>query len=204
MDAKSTIVLDKQPEKAAPTEVLKKGDEAQSFDAEKIKLLESFSSADDIVKQLKEFASAKAEIEKLKKAQETMKRESFKKEVDSFAANLVEEKKLLPKHRELVKGIMFALDESKTVEFEKEFGKKEKESLIEVFKYFLSSLPEHGLLTTFAQNSALTDRQEALEAFWKLKGLTPDDVKKMDENRFKSFLIEFERKRAEFADAAKH
>ena len=161
---------------------------------EKYSVLENFTKPEEIIMKLHELEMVKKEKEKLEGEKTEMQKMQLKADYETFSAKMVEGKRLLPKHQSLVNLLFSNLENEKQIDVELEFGRKEKKSLVDLFKLFISDLPEHGLLSSFAQYQALSvPREQALEEFAKNKGFKSlDEFKKQPMNTYKKDVAEFE------------
>ena len=81
-----------------------------------------------------------------------------KAEIKSFVDKMVAENRMLPAQSDMVEKMLFALDQEETVlEFSQVelFGLKEKSTLAETLRAFISSTPNMGMLKEFTSLKAL-------------------------------------------------
>lgn len=121
-----------------------------------------------------------AEVERFKKETELRKKE----EMISFTNKLITDNKIIPAEKPIVETLLYNLNDESKIEFSyTEFGIKEEDSVLNIFKRFLDSLPNRKLLE---QNSRVSTFSKELDwnanviAFAKERGVSESDLANKD------------------------
>ena len=132
---------------------------ATAPEADKYKeIVSAFEGVEDLKKFITDLKEKEATMANTtKKYTETIEA-ARKAEIKSFVDKMVAENRMIPAHSDMVEKMLFALDQEETVlEFTKAelFGLKEKSTLAETLRAFISSTPNMGMLKEFTSLKAL-------------------------------------------------
>jgi hypothetical protein len=178
--------------KEEETEENKEEEAPAKEDASDEEQKEELSSDDKVVKLASDLVKDPSKlIETLQKYVETTDKysvemdkmrseakERHEKELKVFASSLVDANKIYPSSLPTIEALLYNLDHSKKVEyFSSEFQVKSEKTMLEIFKDFLSSLPDLGLLGRKGSDVGQT-YEIALKAKAKEMGFSEEDMKK--------------------------
>lgn len=104
---------------------------------------------------IEKFESTTKEYAKKIESITVKEKETHKQEIESFTRVLIKENKIYPAEKDLIKTLLFNLDNEKKIEFSySKYDIKSEDTLLNTFKKFLSNLPKQGL---FAEQGHVED-----------------------------------------------